>query len=1141
MKIYQNFEGTKFIEVEVGENSYRYKAIKDTNTLTLNFSLFEHVDLPVGSWIEFEGEKYYLLTPTNFKKNSTRNFEYTAIFEGEQAKLTKYKFLNPVDRKLKFSLTAKPIEHLQMLVDNLNLRESGWQVGECVESVENVISYNHNSCMEALSQMADTFETEWEVSGKTINLRKVEYYKDNPLPLSYGRGNGFKPGVGRSNYDDAKQIEILYVQGGDRNIDMSKYGNKELLLPVNASIRYDGTHFEGENGFDANSARSYTVDADGFSIKRSQGDLSSKNEGSLDCSNIYPNWEHVVTKAVEVKDGVWDIYAENTANYPNNSPANLNYNDSRIAGETATIIFQSGMLAGKEFDIVQTEKALTGYDYNTKRFELVSQEIDGESMPNKTFAPRVGDKFRLFGISLPDPYICDNATKSGASWEMFRTAVRYLYENEEPKFSFTGELDGIWAKKNWLNIGGRLCLGGHILFTDDQFQQNGVVIRIVGMKTYVNNIHSPEIELSNKSIGSSFYSEMAKIDSTEVVIDNNYQQSMQFTKRRFRDSQETIKMLEDATFENFSESISPKTVQTMAMLVGDESLQFRFVDNKTNPQPITHNVTYNPEKKILTSPEGIIQHMTLGIDTISPSHNNSDYHFWSLPQFQTPALTDLNKGYYLYAKVSKTDQTGSFYISDTFIGMNEVTGYYHLLMGILNSEYDGERSYVSLYGFTEILPGRITTDKIVSSDGGTFFDLLNGVISGKITFQSGTSGLGNIKEWPEKQSAIDKAQQSANEAKQEAAENTSTLDKWASDGYISPTEKTGLKQQHNDIKSEYQDIVNQAAKYGVATANYTSAYNAANDSLTKYTASSPEEIPIEADYANIAAYYSARQVILNSIVEATKKAIDQAQQSATNANAIANSKNRVFKNQPVPPYDLDDLWATGSDLYVCTTAKAQGASFSQTDWSKATTYDNTRTIIDGGIVTSGTVQLAGNDSIIKAGITGEGVSDSDVRMWAGATKENKNSAPFRVLQDGTIYASKGVFAGFLKIPFVTFEEGAHRDPNTGIYTVTDYFNLETGGLTSSSYLYILQLPSDTKYIGTVLTIYDNPIKTKSSPALQIIGDILHPENLSSMGGFNVSQSITGGRGGIIQFIGVSGGGGCYWFVLSDQIPESTVM
>lgn len=52
--------------------------------------------------------------------------------------------------------------------------------------------------------------------------------------------------------------------------------------------------------------------------------------------------------------------------------------------------------------------------------------------------------------------------------------------------------------------------------------------------------------------------------------------------------------------------------------------------------------------------------------------------------------------------------------------MNDVAGYYHLLVGILNSEYDGERSYVSLYGFSEILPGRITTDKIVSSDGQSF-------------------------------------------------------------------------------------------------------------------------------------------------------------------------------------------------------------------------------------------------------------------------------------------------------------------------------------------------------------------------------------------------------------------------------------
>lgn len=74
--------------------------------------------------------------------------------------------------------------------------------------------------------------------------------------------------------------------------------------------------------------------------------------------------------------------------------------------------------------------------------------------------------------------------------------------------------------------------------------------------------------------------------------------------------------------------------------------------------------------------------------------------------------------------------------------MDRESGYYHLLLGVLNSEYDEQRSYVSLYGFTEILPARITTDRIVSADGKTFFDLAAGKIGGFIDFQDGLiSGL----------------------------------------------------------------------------------------------------------------------------------------------------------------------------------------------------------------------------------------------------------------------------------------------------------------------------------------------------------------------------------------------------------------
>jgi predicted small secreted protein len=118
-----------------------------------------------------------------------------------------------------------------LLVDNLNERDSGWSVGSYVDSVEKVISFNHTSCNDALRQMAEAFNTEYEIIGKQISLRRVEYNKDNPLALSYGFGNGFKSGVKRENSGDSKAIEILYVQGGERNVNPTIYGSQELLLP----------------------------------------------------------------------------------------------------------------------------------------------------------------------------------------------------------------------------------------------------------------------------------------------------------------------------------------------------------------------------------------------------------------------------------------------------------------------------------------------------------------------------------------------------------------------------------------------------------------------------------------------------------------------------------------------------------------------------------------------------------------------------------------------------------------------------------------------------------------------------------------------------------------------------------------------
>lgn len=737
MIIYNNL-GYRVLDVEVDDNSYRNRVIMGDHSLTLYYSLPEHVEIPVGAYCEFQGEKFTLERPENFKMKHKRLFEYTVIFEAPEAKAKIWKFRNPVDGRLKFSLTAKPIEHLQMFVDNMNRRDTGWTVGDCVDGVETLIAYDHDFCIAALQKQASQFNTEYEFVGKRVSLKKVEYNKSAPLPLSFGRGNGFKSGVGRSNTGDTPPIEILFVEGGTDNIDPSKYGSSELRLPAGQTLAYDGEHFENEAGFVKANARNYVVDESGLSIRRYDKQLSSLAEDSFDCSKIYPKRVGTVS-SVEVVDAAHNFYDI----IDTGIPSTLNYEECLIEGETMTIIFQSGMLAGREFEVKYYHEAVK--NKAARRFEIVPAELDGQTMPNATFAPKAGDKYAVFKCMLPDSYIRDDETKTGASWDMFRAAVKYLFDNEEQKFTFTGELDGIWSKKDWLNIGGRIKLGGYILFSDEQFQKDGVLVRITGVKDYINKPYSPVIELSNTTVSGGVSSTLNELKSEGVVMEDLHRASIQFTKRRFRDAKETISMLEDALLENFTNSINPIAVQTMSMLVGDESLQFRFVNSKTNPVQVAHSITYDIEAKQLSAEAGIIQHMTLGIASISSAHKASEYKYWNMSAYTSGRLDDGSKKYYLYAKVSRTAQTGSFILSETAIKMEAVSGFYHLLVGVLNSEYDGVRSFVTLYGFSEVLPGRVTTDRVVSGDGNSFFDFVANALKLGDKLSYNVNGDGELK------------------------------------------------------------------------------------------------------------------------------------------------------------------------------------------------------------------------------------------------------------------------------------------------------------------------------------------------------------------------------------------------------------
>lgn len=1012
MKIHFN---NKEIDILVDTSSYRYTALQNVGTLYLYFASEEFINIPVGAYCIYKNITYYLMDPDDFKKKSSRNFEYTLVMYDIGAILGKYKCRDIVSKRLKFDYTAKPHEHLQLIVDNLNMRDSGWKVGECIEAEEKTINYNHIFCSEALPTIADTFKTEYEIDPaiKTIHLRKVEYNKGEPLPLEYGKDKGFVPGLGRSNKDGNRPVTILYVQGGEQNIDFSKYGSKELLLPKNQRLEYEG--------------RAYVSDAEGLYIKRADTTLTDVQEDSLDCSHISPKRVGSVSNVV-VSDKEKNFYDFIDSSIPDD----LNFEDYVIEGNNMTVIFQSGMLAGsnKEFEVK--------YVHKERKFLITPQEIDGQIMPNDIYKPNLGDKYAVFGIQLPDAYICNNSTKEGASWDMFREAAKYLYENEDPKFTFKGELDSIYSKKRWLSIGGKIKLGGYILFKDPQFIPEGIKIRITSIKEYIHRPYSPIIELSNTTTGVTVSSELNKIESNEVKTDNQYKNSIQFTKRRFRDAKETISMLNDALL-HFSGSISPISVQTMSLLVGDESLQFRFVNNKTNPTQVEYFVTYDSKKKVLSAPGGILQHMTIGIDTLSSGHKASEYKFWDIEKYTSPTLTE-TVGYYLYVKANKNGTTGSYVLSKNAIKLEGVEGYYHFLVGILNSEFEGERSFIELFGFTEIVPGRITTDKIVSTDGKTYFDLLNSIISGKIRFQSGSSGLYELDEWEAVNGLITQAQNTANAAV-ESAKNANTavgnlnnyVDGAFADGIIEESEAKAIEKYINTVNNT------KAAVEAAYNKLYTNAYLTG----TAKTGLLNAKVTLMGS--------------IESLISAINSAIADGRTTVTEKNDV-DSKYTTFNRAyadfntavEVANKAIQDTLKGYSDEYSQKFDEFIGGSFKDLK-------DNAvlkQTIIEGGYLKNDLIDT--NNLIVKKVFSKDG--------------------KFKILDDGSMEGTSGTFSGYLKTNFHLVEESDAiytKDSSQGQYgyKINKELNLKVDMEGESNGATII-LPNEIQYIGSRVILHN---------------------------------------------------------------------
>lgn len=1054
-------------------------ALLSDDVVSITVSSALPLDLDIGCVLILYGKPYKLNQLPEPAKEGERRYTYELRFEGLQYDLIDVHYHLPEDAygETYYSDLAG---HLQVLMWNINRIFPGkWVLGTYPENTEyKNITNSGKNCLQVAQELCSDYGVEFEITtdGTTYTLNiKEKVGITHTFTLRYGRGKGLYR-LERKNVNNAGIVTRLYVYGGTENLGRN-YGNTRLCLPGTtrltsyiedeAAIALYGVK-EGEKTYDIKPQRVGTVTALGADV---------------------------IT------------FADSTMFDLNAKDADGKSTKYLIDGTSAKIKFESGGLAGYEFD-------LHSYDHVTKTFVINKfQDENGSVFPSETsaaFQIAVGDKYSISDIQLPDEYIDE------AEEELEEEGSKYLPTVSQPQVSYKLELtEGFFTSLFGDEVETEILhVGDFIPIEDEQIGVNKAV-RITQIERDLLKPHSYDITLSDTITKTTTVRVWNELQEINEVIQINKLADPAKARRRWKATQELLNMVFDTEGDYYSEKIKPLSIETQMLSVGAKSTQFTL-------QNITFQPNYGGNANTLYVSNGLLVHYAIDPDGLK---------YWVLEGATYSGLTS-GTAYYIYAKCPTNGTAGNIILSETAKTVDSEAGYYNFLIGVLNSVVTDEGGknpgrLVSLtYGSSTINGRFIRTGRIESNAGSCYFDLDNNEIGGVIKFVKNDGSTGNVSDVDDKADEVkdyinntlpgilhEMQSQLDGQIEQFFYENDPTTSNAPAKDWTT----TQLKEEHlgdlfyntatgkvfrwvkNGNVYSWQELQDSEVAQALALANDALAlartkrrifvstpttpydvgdlwvqgstgdimrcrtarasgnYNAAdwvkackytddsgltnfinnsfNPKVTDLTNQIDGKIESWFQTSDPASawtttalkkkhvgdmWYSSTTKLLKRYSSSyawttieDQKAID-AYEAASKAQDTADGKRRVFVSTPKPPYDIGDLWLTGGKadgiLKRCITARASG-SYVANDWVEAVYYDNTKTTIDGGIVTAGTVQLAGNDQSIKAGITGEGTADTSVRFWAGASKSNRATAPYRVLQDGSFVATKGTITG----------------------------------------------------------------------------------------------------------------------------------
>lgn len=455
--------GNPRAELAPNDSSTQAKEIQGDNVLTLSFTLYEHVELDVDDYVDFEGERYWLTEQYRPKQVSTKEWKYDLKLYGIESLLRNILVIKTVDDENDpvFTLTAPPREHVAMVVKCMNDgwdNTTDWKVGQ-VDGTENiVIDYFGKYCDEALREIAEKVGAEYWTEGQTVNVCRCEH--GEPITLGYNNGlTSIDPGKA----DNVKFYTRLWPVGSSRNIDPEKYGHTRLQLP-------DGQRY-------------VEVNADKYGrVDHYEGDAFA---------DIYPRRTGTVSSVrSEVKKG--EDGNDFTIYYFRDNSLPFNPNDYEIGGLVKRVSFQEGSeLAGLGDEEDGTYYFEVNYNADTREFEIITiWPYDNDiQLPGGSLIPKAGDRYILWNLRMPDEYY-------GLAEEEFLTAVNKYNSDHALDISvFKAPTDHVWIEEQQadLFIGRRVRLESDKYFPGTGYRDS----RITKITRKVNLPSQMDIEIGD--------------------------------------------------------------------------------------------------------------------------------------------------------------------------------------------------------------------------------------------------------------------------------------------------------------------------------------------------------------------------------------------------------------------------------------------------------------------------------------------------------------------------------------------------------------------------------------------------------------------------------------------------------------------